>query len=209
MNNRKQTGKKAGYLCSGLVYCANCGAKMHGVTTHRKEHEYKVYYCSEHCGVGTVKMDDIDSSVREYIKNLLSEENTKIITEALKKYSSNETDRVKEFNDSVAREIKEKQKQIDNYMATLGSGVLPSEIISDIGNKIVTLKEEIKGLQTAEPPKDFTVPQIQVWLQSIRSAPDDKAVRLLIERIDANKTDINIQSTLKSVLGDNGCGGRI
>jgi len=204
MDSRKQTGKKAGYLCSGLVYCADCGAKMHGVTTHRKGHEYKVYYCSEHCGVGTVKMDDVDSTARNYIKDLLSDENTKIIIEALKSYSSGESNRVKEFNDSVNHEIKEKQKLIDNYMSTLGSGALPSELISDIGGKIVTLKEEIKGLQTAEPPKDFTVPQIQVWLQSIRTAPDDKAVRLLIERINANKTEINIESTLKSVLGDNG-----
>lgn len=209
MDTRKQTGKKAGYLCSGLVYCIDCGAKMHGVTTHRKGHEYKVYYCSKHCGAGTVKMDDIDSTARNYIKDLLSDENTIKITEALKSYSLGESNRVKEFNDSVNCEIKEKQKLIDNYMSTLGSGTLPSELISDISNKIVTLKEDIKGLQAAEPPKDFTVPQIQAWLQSIRIAPDDKAVRLLIERINANKTDINIESTLISVLGDNGCGGRI
>ncbi len=209
MDGRKQTGKKAGYLCSGLVYCANCGSKMHGVTTHRKGHEYRIYYCSNHCGAGTVKMDDIDSTVRNYIHDLLSDENSKIITEALKKYASGESDRVNEFNESVTRGIKEKTKQIENYMTTLGSGALPPDLISDIGNKIVALKEEIKGLQMAKPPKDFTVPQIQAWLQSIRTAPDDKAVRLLIERINANKTDINIQSTLKSVLGDNGCGGRI
>lgn len=35
MSERKQTGKKAGYLCSGLVYC-KCGAKMHGMTSKRK-----------------------------------------------------------------------------------------------------------------------------------------------------------------------------
>jgi len=47
MNERKQTGKKSDYLCSGLVYC-QCGAKMHGATTHRKGHEYKIYFCSKH-----------------------------------------------------------------------------------------------------------------------------------------------------------------
>lgn len=30
MNERKQSGKKAEYLCSGLIYC-ECGAKMHGM----------------------------------------------------------------------------------------------------------------------------------------------------------------------------------
>ena len=28
MVGRQQTGRKADYLCSGLVYCGNCGAKM-------------------------------------------------------------------------------------------------------------------------------------------------------------------------------------
>ena len=56
MTERKQTGKKAGYLCSGLVYC-QCGAKMHGVRTTRKGHEYFRYYCSKKCGAHVVHMD--------------------------------------------------------------------------------------------------------------------------------------------------------
>lgn len=35
MNERKQSGRKADYLCSGLVYC-QCGAKMHALKTHRR-----------------------------------------------------------------------------------------------------------------------------------------------------------------------------
>ena len=33
MESRKHTGKRAGYLCSGLVYC-RCGAKMHTMIIH-------------------------------------------------------------------------------------------------------------------------------------------------------------------------------
>lgn len=59
-----------------------------------------------------------------------------------------------------------------------------------------------------EPPKDYSVETILSWLQSIKNAPDVDAVHLLIERIDIkNKTIFNIQSTLKTVLGDIGCGG--
>lgn len=86
---------------------------------------------------------------------------------------------------------------------------LPTEVISDIGEKIVILKNEIKNLEIAEPPKDFTAEQITNWLNVFRSAADDKVVHLLINRIDANKTEINIQSTLNSVLGNTGRGDRI
>ncbi|MCL2365599.1 MAG: hypothetical protein FWC75_00935 [Oscillospiraceae bacterium] len=52
--------------------------------------------------------------------------------------------------------------------------------------------------------------QIEAWLNSLKKAPDKKAVHLLIERIDVmTKTDFSIMSTLTSVLGETGCGGRI
>lgn len=54
---------------------------------------------------------------------------------------------------------------------------------------------------------------IQSWLEHIKAAPDENAVRLLVERIDVEnkieKTAFNIQGTLKTVLGKHGCGGRI
>lgn len=41
----------------------------------------------------------------------------------------------------------------------------------------------------------------------IENAPGEKEIHLLIERIDIKtKTDFNITSTLKSVLGAIGCG---
>ena len=47
----------------------------------------------------------------------------------------------------------------------------------------------------------------------LKASADEKAVHLLIERIDIvqkeAKTDFNMQSTLKSVLGELGCEGRI
>ena len=67
-----------------------------------------------------------------------------------------------------------------------------------------TLKDEIEALKQAEPPKDYTVDMVKEWLQSIKDAPDEKAVHLLIARIEAKRekdnTDFNIESTLKPVL---------
>ena len=208
MSERKQSGRKSSYLCSGLVYCAHCGAKMHGATTHRKGHEYQIYTCSAHCGAGVVDMHMVDRTVRQYLYELLSDENQKVINDTLREYAHNEKDRVRAFNEKIRKQAEEKQKLIDNYMLTLGSGALPKDVITDIGDKIVSLKNEIQALQETPIPKDYTVKQISDWLKALRASIDEQqTVELLVERIDADKTEVNVISTLASVVNNNGCGG--
>lgn len=64
-----------------------------------------------------------------------------------------------------------------------------------------SLKDEIKPLKEEPVPVDYTADQIQEWLNNLKTNPDDKAIQLLIERIDVkNKTEFSATSTLKSVL---------
>lgn len=46
------------------------------------------------------------------------------------------------------------------------------------------LKAEIECLKHTEPPVDYSVDTISNWLESLKAAPDEAAVHLLIERID-------------------------
>ncbi len=95
-------------------------------------------------------------------------------------------------------------------MENLASGVLPREIVSDIGKKMQAIKDEMAALEETPPPHDFTVEQIKVWLAALKDAPDTKAIHLLIDRIEVyNKTDVRVFSTLTSVLGETGRGDRI
>ena len=81
------------------------------------------------------------------------------------------------------------------------------EVVSDIAAQMQSIKEEIALLEATEPPKDFTVDQIRAWLEALKNTPDDKAVRLLVSRIDIKqKTIFNMESTLKVVLSEIGCG---
>lgn len=209
MIERKQTGKKGGYLCSGLVYCG-CGAKMHGMKSKRKGHEYHYFYCSKKCGASVVRMEEIDKAAVDYLHHLLSPDNQEKIAAALRQYQAGEKGRIDDFNAVLQKKIDEKQGQYDALLGNLSTGTLPPEVVADIGKRMQVLKEEIACLQETTPPKDFTVDQIKAWLQALKNCPDDKAVHLLIERIDIKtKTDFNITSTLKSVLGENGCGGWI
>ena len=97
-------------------------------------------------------------------------------------------------------------------MQNLSTGALPAAVVADIGEQMQAIKAEIKQLQATTPPTDFTVDQIKAWLDALKASADEKAIHLLIERIDVvqkeTKTDFNMESTLKSVLGNIGCGGR-
>lgn len=209
MSERKQTGKKAGYLCSGLVYC-ECGAKMHGMKSNRKGHTYYYFHCSKACGLPVVHMDEVDNAAKEYLRTLLSDNNQQRITNALREYKGAEKERVQDFNAILKSKIDDKQKRYDTLMKNMSSGVLPAEVIADIGVEMKSIKDEIEYLKSTEPPKDYTVEQIHSWLEALKNNPDETAIHLLIKRIDIkNKTEFNIQSTLNSVLCEIGCGGRI
>ena len=204
MDERKQTGRKADYLCSGIVFCGKCGAKMHVYKSTRKGHVYLYYRCSAGCGASVVKLDDVDKVATAYIQEFLSEDTQSKIAHALRSYQGHEEDRAASFKKAIAKKIAEKEAAYNNLLSNMSTAVLPPEVLADISEKMKTLKAEIAELKQTEPPADYSVDTIREWLKSIRNAPDEKAVHLLIARIEAvrteNKTDFNVESTLKPVL---------
>lgn len=209
MDGRKQTGHKSNYLCSGLVFC-ECGAKMHAMKSERKGHTYHYFVCSKKCGAPVIKMGEIDKAALQYLRDLLNEENQQRITQAIRKYQAGDSARMDEFKTVLQKRIVEKRRQYDALLSNLSTGKLPASVVTDIGEEMEALKSQIATLENTEPPKDFTVEQIRAWLEAIKAAPDEKAVHLLVERIDIkSKTVFNIQSTLETVLSESGCGGRI
>lgn len=205
MSGRKQTGKRGDYMCSGLLYCS-CGKKMHVSISRRKGHEYRYFNCSGHCGKPTLKMQDIDEAAFRYLRELLSDENQKAIAAAIRFYQSKGNNRADAFREAMDRRAKEKQREYDNLLQNLSTGALPPEIVADIGDRMQRLKAEIESIKGMEPPEDFTTDFIMDWLRSIKAAPDEKAVRLLVERIDVREengqTVLFFTSTLSGILGD-------
>lgn len=208
MDERLQTGKRGGYMCSGLVYC-ECGAKMHVNKTKRPDSTYHYYLCSKECGAPGVRMEDVDKAAFDYLHDLLSPQNQKQITAALRKYQAEEKNTSEIFKEAVDAKIRAKEKEYTTLMSNMTKADLPAEVVADLGEKLAALKDEIAALQDVEPPQDFTTDQITAWLDTLRDTPTEKAVQLLIERIDIkNRTEINISSTLTSVLGKNGAADR-
>lgn len=153
-------------------------------------------------------MEDVDAAAVNYLHDLLDDQNQQRIADALRTYKGAEHDRAESFKKILRRKISEKQKQYDSLLANLSSGALPPEVVADVGKEMQALKAEIETLQQTEPPKDYSVETIRNWLDSLRNAPDADAVHLLVERIDVKeKTVFKVESTLKTVLGNIGCGG--
>lgn len=206
MDGRKLSGRKGNYPCSRLVFCGECGAAMHAITTGN--HQY--YYCKNRCGNPNARAVDIDNAATAYLNELLSPENQNAIAKALNEYKKTEQFREKDFYEILKEQISEREKKYNALLANLSTGALPPEVVMDIGAKMQKLKDEVEALRTSKPEKDYTAEQTAKWLESLRSIPDEKAVRLLIEKISVkNRTDISITSTLTSVLGNLGCGTRI
>lgn len=206
MEERKQVGRKADYLCSGLVFC-RCGAKMHVATSSGKGHTYHYYRCSARCGAPSVRVEEVDKAAREYLQELLRDETQQIIAQELRNYQAGDGSRMEEFRAALAARVKEKRAQYDALMQNIATAALPPEILVDIGQKMQDIKAEISALEATEPPTDFTVETVREWLEKLKSSPDADAIHLLVERIDIkNKTEFKITSTLNSILRKHGCG---
>lgn len=214
MNERKQSGRKGEYLCSGLVYC-QCGAKMHGMTSRRKGHTYPYFICSARCGVPVLHMEEVDQAARSYLHSLLSPHTQQAVANALQAYHGKSKGAAKDFSRAVQRRLAEKRREYDALLKNLSSAALPAAVVQDIGAQMERLKSEIAALEQVQPERDFIPSEITIWLETLRTAPDHKAVKLLIERIDVayysetQKTVFNMQSILNTVLRKNGCGGQI
>ena len=100
-------------------------------------------------------------------------------------------DRIESFNKNIAKKIAEKENAYETLYTNLTAAVLPPDVIQDISLRMQKLKDEIEELKNAEPPADYTVDTIKAWLQSIKEAPDEKAIHLLIAKIEAKRKKVH------------------
>jgi len=70
-----------------------------------------------------------------------------LIADTLRTYKNSEKDRLESFNTLIVEKIADKQQRYDNLMKNLSSGVLPSEVVTDIGEEMKLIKAEIEALK--------------------------------------------------------------
>ena len=197
MNERKQTGTRNTYMCSGLVFC-RCGAKMHVMRPSRKGHEYSYYHCSARCGAPVVQLEEVDNAALRYLKTLLADDNQLKIADSLRAYDAGNVSREADFNKMLRNKIAAKKREYEMLMQNLSSGALPPDVLEDIGARMQQLKKQIEMLKNTKPPKEYTVSTIRAWLSAIKAQPDREAVRRMISRIDIVQDREKPNSTCKA-----------
>lgn len=209
MASRKHTGRKAEYLCNGLVYCPDCGAKMYPTKSTKGGNEYMYYYCSKKCGFGIVHMDIIDSAAKRYLSELLLEENRKHIARYIKDMQQTFEIKTKSHNLRQQERIDELQKQVDEGYDLMLKSHLPDDVLQGLGEKISTLKQQIADIKMEpEPPMYCSYKQIEAWLKHVQQTPEDGAVlRNFISKIVADKETPTVYSQLADIVGIHGLSG--
>ena len=178
---------------------------MHFYHTERKGHEYNTFKCAGKCGAHCVPVEKVDKAVDEYIKLLFSEKNIAEVENAIIGLSKYNKDREKAFERDKIAKISQKEKELKEVMDGLMSGAFVGNY--DYCNELITKKraeiEELKNIKLESIPDS----KIRDWLKAIIES--DYTPNIFIDRIEVNTTEVKIISTFSSVVGNNGCGGRI
>ena len=221
MDGRKNNGRKpkVEYLLSGRIFC-ECGAPMHGLTTHKKkndiDYEYSYYVCSAKCENQNIKTKDIDKAIFDYLQALLSEENRTTLQTTLQNYTRAMKAIREADSTNIKKEIADREKQIDTLMQNMGAAILPPAVLENMGKKITELHEQIETLTTElERPLSFSKNEILKYFDAVADLEHQteemrrNTVKRFIEKVEIKKNAIDVTSTFMTFLKINGCGGRI
>ena len=209
MDARKNNGRtaKKEYLLSGKVLCGECGASMYAYSPTKNGNTYSYYQCSKKCGIGVVRVESVDDAVFSYFKQLLSNSNKERIYKSLQSYTKSLKLERKASGDSIKKQIDEKQRQIDVYIENMGKSSLPEEILKNMGEKIMELKEQIATLETEQTlPLDYSKQQVINYLTVLTMLDaaifqlQRDTIQTYLEFVEIKKDSIEVFSTFDAVL---------
>jgi site-specific DNA recombinase len=151
-------GNDDAYLLSGLVFCAQCGCKMHGSTLIAKGHRYPKYLCSTYarsgknnphgCGCHGVPQDLlVDVLVRKLQEGVLSSGNLDRLRGALRRQLTQTTGagstEIAELRKQLGELDREIDRAADNFLRA------PAEVLDLVGAKLTALKRRREHVQNA------------------------------------------------------------
>ncbi len=174
-------------LLTGVMFCS-CGATMYP-RRHRKGEAPFSYVCSNRdrsrnklCNVKNCNGLKADEVVRNLI--LESETDENIIAKNLRKIKASAetvTSHKDKLSDNIQRQIAEKQRAVDNFIATISSGKVSGSALDYINEKLNTALAELDELRQKLSEND----QETSNQNALRSVKDiSEALRTLRERFD-------------------------
>lgn len=145
INRRNET-----FLLSGLLFCSNCGARMRGHATGKKN-KYYYYVCYSKGKFQTNMIKDISCKFKNINKDKLED----MVIDKIKGFKFNQSEFERLYNDTnvtvdnsstIKNKIIDLDKQINKLMDLYQDNKIPTEIISE---RIERLYNEKKSLESS------------------------------------------------------------
>lgn len=159
---RKVTGKlksnaKRQYLLTGMLVCAECGAKMHGnLRTSTKGRKYMTYRCNNRinqhsCSKKEIRTEIVDDFVLdEVFKNFFTDATISKLTDAVNKHRNNilmSSDRYQNVKEGLEADLKTRDILIEALEETQSTAI--SSRIKEIEEKITASQNFITNYKKA------------------------------------------------------------
>jgi site-specific DNA recombinase len=201
---------KSKYLLTGLLFCAQCGARY---AVKHNYGDYKYYVCysrartvknmikADECDNKNWRLDELEAIIESQVKRLLVD--PKYFDRLMKEQKKAEVKKPRGEADIIADKIKALDKQIDKLMNLYQEDGIPVNVLSVRIDKLYRektgLEEQLAKIAPPEPETDFNAEGVVDLLKDFATiwdvaAPEQrrKIIQALINRIilDGDRVDI-------------------
>lgn len=209
------TNAKHSYLLTGLLYCSQCGAKLHGnIRTDKNGNSYTTYRCSgktnkRNCDCKEIRCNKLDSFVIDkFIQFFFNDSNIPIITDKLNEQLNNNAKSDIEYTEAK-NNLAVLEKSRDNLVEAIiqtGTNQTITNKISEYESKILKTKSFIEDYESRKINRIITEEEVGNQIDKLKSYMNNpenlvKTKYVLSEYID--RIDIsneNIQVTFKVTM---------
>ena len=171
------TNAKNPYLLTGLLYCSQCGAKLHGNSrTDKNGNIYHGYRCSgrtnkHNCELKEIGCNHLDSFVIDkFVQFFFDENNIPIITEQLNNQLKENASADSEYTEAK-NNLKVLEKSRDNLVEAIiqtGTNETISSEIKEYEAKISSTKEFLKSYENKEINRIITEDEIRNQISKLK-----------------------------------------
>lgn len=207
--SKANTGAKHKYLLSGLIYCGECGCKMHGNYRNRESGEYTTYRCNNQatrldCKSREMRAEPLEAFViNSLCEHFFGPKNIDVITEEVNRKLREEINAGREEIKAARYSLAGLQTARNNLVEAISEHGY-SKILS---GKLKEIEEQIERCEKMISDDDSRASDVRITREDVVSRieklrdcmknPDNvEQTRILlhqyIERIEINNTKIKV-----------------